>query len=43
MALGYDENQILVLIQNYPYAQSIEEAVDYLTIDANGWSHPFIT
>ncbi|CDW75180.1 ibr domain containing protein [Stylonychia lemnae] len=43
LALGYDENQILVLIQNYPYAQSLEEAVDYLTFDANGWTHPFIT
>lgn len=43
LGLGYPSQQVKTLIQNYPYAQSLEEAVDYLTYDAHGWSHPFIS
>ena len=39
--LGYEENQIKILMSKFTVT-SLEQAVDFLNIDANGWSHPFI-
>lgn len=40
--LGYSTKQIHSLITNCPEVQSLEQAVDFLVKDANGWQHPFI-